>query len=153
MFTNVSGLRHGQFVRAAGVEVGKVSKVTLIDGDKRVLVEFTVESSLRSIKATTASIRYLNLIGDRYLELKHGDSGQRLAPGGTIPLDHTAPALDLDALIGGFRPLFKALGPRQGQQHRFRRSSPYSRGRAPPSTTSSTKPHHSPQHWPTATKR
>jgi phospholipid/cholesterol/gamma-HCH transport system substrate-binding protein len=77
LFTNASGLRAGQFVRAAGVEVGKVS----------------------------------NLIGDRYLELKRGDSGRPLAPGATIPLEHTQPALDLDALIGGFRPLFKALDP------------------------------------------
>ncbi len=111
VFTNVSGLRKGQFVRAAGVEVGKVAKVTLIDGDRRVSVDFTVDSSLQLDKATTASIRYLNLIGDRYLELKRGDSGQRLAPGGTIPIEHTQPALDLDALIGGFRPLFKALDP------------------------------------------
>lgn len=36
VFTHVSGLRAGQFVRAAGVEVGKVAKVTLIDGDKQV---------------------------------------------------------------------------------------------------------------------
>ena len=111
VFTDASGLRSGQFVRAAGVEVGKVSKVTLIDGDTRVLVDFAVDSSLPMDQATTASIRYLNLIGDRYLELKHGDSGRRLAPGGTIPLEHTQPALDLDALIGGFRPLFKALDP------------------------------------------
>jgi phospholipid/cholesterol/gamma-HCH transport system substrate-binding protein len=111
VFTNASGLRAGQFVRAAGVEVGKVSKVTLIDGDKRVLVDFKVDSSLSLDKATTVSIRYLNLIGDRYMELKRGDSGQLLAPGGAIPLEHTQPALDLDALIGGFRPLFKALDP------------------------------------------
>jgi phospholipid/cholesterol/gamma-HCH transport system substrate-binding protein len=111
LFTHVSGLRAGQFVRAAGVEVGKVSKVTLIDGDRRVLVDFTVDRTLSLDQATTASIRYLNLIGDRYLELKHGGSGQRLAPGATIPLEHTQPALDLDALIGGFRPLFRALDP------------------------------------------
>ncbi|OMC44377.1 MlaD family protein [Mycobacterium sp. IS-1264] len=111
VFSNASGLRAGQFVRAAGVEVGKVSKVTLIDGDRRVLVAFTVDDSLSLDKATTASIRYLNLIGDRYLELKRGDLGQPLSPGGTIPLEHTQPALDLDALIGGFRPLFKALDP------------------------------------------
>jgi phospholipid/cholesterol/gamma-HCH transport system substrate-binding protein len=111
MFTDVSGLRAGQFVRASGVEVGKVSGVTLIDGDTRVLVNFKVDSSLLMDQATTASIRYLNLIGDRYLELKRGDSGRRLAPGGAIPLEHTQPALDLDALIGGFRPLFKALDP------------------------------------------
>lgn len=111
VFAKVSGLRPGQFVRAAGVEVGKVAKVTLIDADTRVLVEFTVDRSLPLDQATTASIRYLNLIGDRYLELKHGDSGRRLAPGGTIGIDQTQPALDLDALIGGFRPLFKVLDP------------------------------------------
>ncbi len=111
VFTDASGLRAGQFVRASGVEVGKVARVTLIDGDARVLVDFNVDRSLPLDKATTASIRYLNLIGDRYLELTHGESGQRLAPGGTIPLEHTRPALDLDALIGGFRPLFEALDP------------------------------------------
>ena len=36
-----------------------------------------------------------------------------LKPGDTIPLDRTEPALDLDALIGGFRPLFRALDPDQ----------------------------------------
>ncbi|OBA81083.1 mammalian cell entry protein [Mycobacterium sp. 1164966.3] len=111
LFTNVSGLRAGQFVRAAGVEVGKVAKVTLIDGDKRVLVDFNVDHTLLLDQATTASIRYLNLIGDRYLELQRGYSGRLLAPGGRIPIEHTQPALDLDALIGGFRPLFKALDP------------------------------------------
>ena len=43
--------------------------------------------------------------------MQRGDSGRRLPPGGTIPLAHTQPALDLDALIGGFRPLFRALDP------------------------------------------
>ncbi|QUR66336.1 MCE family protein [Mycobacterium spongiae] len=113
VFTNVSGLRAGQFVRAAGVEVGKVSDVVLIDGDTRVLVKFTVDRSVQLDLATTASIRYLNLIGDRYLELRRGDSGRPLAPGGTIPLARTQPALDLDALLGGFRPLFKTLDPDQ----------------------------------------
>ncbi|MDT5222676.1 MAG: phospholipid/cholesterol/gamma-HCH transport system substrate-binding protein [Mycobacterium sp.] len=109
VFSNVSQLRTGQFVRAAGVEVGKVAKVTLIDGDKRVLVDFAVQSSLVMDEDTTASIRYLNLIGDRYLELKRGNGGRRLAPGATIPIEHTQPALDLDALLGGFRPLFRTL--------------------------------------------
>jgi phospholipid/cholesterol/gamma-HCH transport system substrate-binding protein len=111
LFTNASGLRAGQFVRASGVEIGKVSKVTLIDRDTRVLVEFSVDRSLRLDRATTASIRYLNLIGDRYLELQRGESDKQLAPGAMIPLEHTRPALDLDALIGGFRPLFKTLDP------------------------------------------
>ena len=40
-------------------------------------------------------------------------AAKRLHPGRTIPLAQTQPALDLDALIGGFRPLFRALNPDQ----------------------------------------
>ena len=77
----------------------------------KVRVDFNVDRSLPLFDGTTASIRYLNLIGDRYMELKRGDSDKRLPAGGTIPLERTEPALDLDALIGGFRPLFRALDP------------------------------------------
>ena len=38
---------------------------------------------------------------------------RKLQPGQTIPLERTSPALDVDALIGGFRPLFRALDPDQ----------------------------------------
>jgi phospholipid/cholesterol/gamma-HCH transport system substrate-binding protein len=111
IFKNASGLRSGQFVRASGVEVGKVSNVELINGGTEAKVDFAVDRSLPLFQGTTASVRYLNLIGDRYLELKRGDDEKRLPAGGTIPVDRTQPALDLDALIGGFRPLFRALDP------------------------------------------
>jgi phospholipid/cholesterol/gamma-HCH transport system substrate-binding protein len=113
-FANASGLRAGQFVRASGVEVGKVKSVRLIDGDTRAQVDFTVDRSLPLYQSTTAQIRYQNLIGERYLELTRGGgegSERILAPGGFIPLARTHPALDLDALIGGFKPLFRALDP------------------------------------------
>jgi phospholipid/cholesterol/gamma-HCH transport system substrate-binding protein len=111
VFSNASGLRAGQFVRASGVEVGKVSKVELMDGGTKAKVHFSVDRSLPLFEETTAAVRYLNLIGDRYLELKRGGSDKRLPAGGTIPIQRTEPALDLDALIGGFRPVFRALDP------------------------------------------
>jgi phospholipid/cholesterol/gamma-HCH transport system substrate-binding protein len=111
VFSNVSGLRSGQFVRASGVEVGKVTKIELMDGGAQAKVHFSVDRSLPLFEGTTASVRYLNLIGDRYMELKRGDSNKRIAVGGTIPIERTQPALDLDALIGGFRPVFRALDP------------------------------------------
>ena len=111
VFSNASGLRSGQFVRASGVEVGKVKNVELIDGGSKVKIDFDVDRSLELFDGTLASVRYLNLIGDRYLELKRGDSDTRLPAGGTIPLERTEPALDLDALLGGFRPLFQSLEP------------------------------------------
>jgi phospholipid/cholesterol/gamma-HCH transport system substrate-binding protein len=113
-FSSVSGLRSGQFVRAAGVEVGKVTKVNLVDGGRRAEVHFDVDRSIPLYQSTTAHIRYLNLIGDRYLELQRGEGegADRVLPaGGFIPLARTSPALDLDALLGGFKPLFRALSP------------------------------------------
>jgi phospholipid/cholesterol/gamma-HCH transport system substrate-binding protein len=113
-FSNISGLRAGQFVRASGVEIGKVSSVHLTDGGKRVRVDFSVDRSVPLYQSATAQIRYLDLIGNRYLELKRGEgegSDRVLPPGGFIPLSRTSPALDLDALIGGFKPLFRTLDP------------------------------------------
>src|SRR5271166_1303352 len=72
-FGNISGLRQGQFVRASGVEIGKVSSISLVDGGKRARVEFSVDRAVPLYQSTTAQIRYLNLIGDRYLELKRGE--------------------------------------------------------------------------------
>jgi phospholipid/cholesterol/gamma-HCH transport system substrate-binding protein len=112
-FSNITGLKSGDFVRIAGVEVGKVKKITLLS-DTTLDVEFGTDSSVVLTEGSRAAIRYDNLIGDRYLSLEEGTgSTAKLRPGATIPLDRTQPALDLDALIGGFRPLFRALNPEQ----------------------------------------
>ncbi len=121
-FSNVSGLREGQFVRASGVEIGKVKEVKLEDNGHRVQVKFDVDRGVQLYESTTAQIRYLDLIGNRYMELKRcadvvsdptcgkAEGGTKtLSSGGMIPLARTQPALDLDALIGGFQPLFRAL--------------------------------------------
>jgi phospholipid/cholesterol/gamma-HCH transport system substrate-binding protein len=112
-FTDVTGLAGGNFVRIAGVEVGKVKNIT-IESNSRVLVEFSADDSVVLTEGTRAVIRWADLIGGRYLSLDEGSGGtKRLNPGQTIPTDRTQPALDLDALIGGFRPLFRALDPDQ----------------------------------------
>ena len=113
VFSNVSGLKGGNFVRIAGVEVGKVRSMTL-HKDGTVTVVFAIDQNLTLTQGTKAAVRYENLIGDRYLSLEEGaGSVHKLQPGQTIPLDRTAPALDIDALLGGFRPLFRALDPDQ----------------------------------------
>ncbi|HXL61071.1 MAG TPA: MCE family protein [Mycobacterium sp.] len=113
IFDTVSGLKNGNFVRIAGVEVGKVKDITIRD-DATAQVTFTTDDSVVLTEGSRAVVRYDDLIGGRYLALEQGPGGTRKLPrGGTIPLDRTAPALDLDALIGGFRPLFHALNPDQ----------------------------------------
>ena len=113
VFSNVTGLIAGDFVRVAGVEVGKVKDIRITD-DATALVVFTTDRSVVLTRGTKAAIRYDNLIGGRFLSLEEGAGGtQTLPAGATIGLSNTAPALDLDALIGGFRPLFRALDPNQ----------------------------------------
>lgn len=112
-FADISGLKTGDFVRVAGVEVGQVGDIS-INRDAVVLVNFAAEDSVVLTEGSRAVIRYDNLIGGRYLELTEGAGGTAPLPAdATIPLERTAPALDLDELIGGFRPLFKALDPEQ----------------------------------------
>lgn len=113
VFQTVSGLKTGNFVRIAGVEVGKVRSITIND-DGAVRVEFGVRGTVVLTEGSRADIRYQDLLGGRYLSLGEGAGGvRRLNQGATIPLSQTSPALDLDALVGGFRPLFRALNPEQ----------------------------------------
>lgn len=112
-FVDVSGLEVDDFVRIAGVEVGQVKRIS-INRDAVAVVEFSADPTVVMTDGTKAQIRWANPIGDRYLALLDGpgDTG-RLAPDATIPLARTEPALDLDTLLGGFRPLFRALDPEQ----------------------------------------
>lgn len=115
-FTDASGLREGDGVRIAGVEVGQVSGIRVTD--RRVaLVSFTVGRGHRLPASSTATIKYLNLIGQRYVELDRGAGAMgTLRPGATIPVDRTAPALNLTQLFNGFQPLFRALSPKDVNQ-------------------------------------
>jgi phospholipid/cholesterol/gamma-HCH transport system substrate-binding protein len=113
VFVNVSGLRESNFVRIAGVEVGKVKKVA-VQPDSTVRVEFSADESVLLTEGSRAVVRYDDLFGGRFLELDEGAGGiKKLDSGGTIPLSRTQPALDLDALVGGLRPLFRSLNPDQ----------------------------------------
>lgn len=110
-FTDASGLETGDFVRVAGVEVGRVTTVE-IGQNYQAQVDLELDDIYRPTRATRAVVRYQNLVGDRYLELREG-SGEPVAEGYTIPLDHTSPALDMDLLIGSFQPLLRGLDPDQ----------------------------------------
>lgn len=113
VFASASDLRPGDQVRVAGVVAGRVTDVEL-DEDARARVSFRVDGDLQPTTATRAQVRYLNLIGNRYLALSEGApaaAAEPLPDGGTIPLERTEPALDLDELFTGFKPLFAALSP------------------------------------------
>jgi len=112
VFSNVTGLVAGDDVDIAGVRVGQVTSIAVHDHNLA-LVGFSLQRG-RPLPATvTATIKYRNLVGQRYIELGQGTGpvGRTLRPGGTIPLAQTSPALDLTVLFNGFQPLFQALSP------------------------------------------
>ncbi|WP_328667150.1 MCE family protein [Streptomyces sp. NBC_00322] len=116
VFSDVTSLEEGDDIRVAGVRVGEVRDIAIKD---RTLAEvtFTVAHDRPLLASTGAVIRYRSLVGSRYVALTEGaGNGTRLEAGGVIPLSRTKPALDLNALLGGFKPLFAALSPNDVNQ-------------------------------------
>ena len=113
-FTDVSGLRVGDDVRVAGVQVGRVDAIDIDGPNAR--VAFRLRRDQTVFGNTLASVTYQNLIGQRYLGLSLGDFGDPtpLPPGARIPLEHTQPSFDISSLLNGFQPLFSTLDPADG---------------------------------------
>jgi phospholipid/cholesterol/gamma-HCH transport system substrate-binding protein len=121
VFTDVNGLLKGDDVRIAGVVVGSVDAIEIVDR-RQARVTFSVDSDLVVPHSATASVLYKNLIGQRFLSLGQGPGngpghgsagGGGLPAGGTLPVTQTTPPLDLTTLFNGFKPLFTGLDPQQ----------------------------------------
>jgi phospholipid/cholesterol/gamma-HCH transport system substrate-binding protein len=110
-FVDATGLVKGDDVRIAGVKVGSVQGISIVDRT-RAMVTFSVQTDTALTQSTRADIRYRNLVGQRYIALTNeiGSTGI-LEPDSTIPTSRTSPALDLTVLFNGFKPLFQALSP------------------------------------------
>ncbi len=119
-FTDASGLLRGDDVRIAGVVVGSVDDVRIVDR-RFAEVEFSVAQDQPLPASVSAAILYRNLIGQRFLSLEQGagPTGEMLPAGGTIPAERTKPPLNLTLLFNGFKPLFTALDPEQVNQLSF----------------------------------
>jgi phospholipid/cholesterol/gamma-HCH transport system substrate-binding protein len=111
VFEDASDIASGDSVRVAGIRVGTVGDVAL-QPDKTVVVTFDVDRGVALTVGTKATVRYLNLVGDRFLALVDGPgSTTLLRAGARIPSDLTEPALDLDLLLGGLKPVVQGLNP------------------------------------------
>jgi phospholipid/cholesterol/gamma-HCH transport system substrate-binding protein len=112
LFNDITGVAVGDEVRIAGVRVGTVKSYEIVDKDKAA-VTFGVDPDIKLTQNTTATLRFRNLVGQRYMSLAQGSEGATtvLPAGGTIPLSRTQEALDLDLLLNGFKPVFQALNP------------------------------------------
>ena len=111
VFADATGVNKGDDIRVAGVKVGTVKGVEISDRT-RAMITFSVDDSTAVTQATHATIKYRNLVGQRYIALSQEvGSATKLDDGATIPIARTSPALDLTVLFNGFKPLFQALSP------------------------------------------
>ena len=111
IFSDATGVVKGDDIRVAGVKVGSVKNVEIVDRTKA-KVTFTVREATPVTQSSTATIRYRNLVGQRYISVTQGvGDTTAMAAGTTIPESRTQPALDLTTLFNGFKPLFAALSP------------------------------------------
>ncbi|MEO7069147.1 MAG: MlaD family protein, partial [Nostocoides sp.] len=106
IFTDVTGLNKGQEVRIAGVRVGTIDDIAVNSDRTTAKVTFDVATTSVLTQGTEATIKWRNLVGERYVALSQGAGGAApLSSNATIPLARTHPGLDLTVLFNGFKPL------------------------------------------------
>lgn len=109
MFDDVTGLLPNDNVKIAGVAIGKVSGVRLVDG--RAKVSMKLRNGYRVPSDTEAAIRWRNLLGQRYVYLYPGTSPVVMEKGATI--EKTRSVVDLGELFNRLGPIVRAIDPQQ----------------------------------------
>jgi phospholipid/cholesterol/gamma-HCH transport system substrate-binding protein len=98
LFSNCGGLRPGSQVLIAGVEIGRVKRITLEDYEAK--VQMVINPGIVLQKDSIASIKTKGLIGEKYIGLTPGGAEEKIQPGGTIR--DTEPAVDFESLIAKY---------------------------------------------------
>jgi phospholipid/cholesterol/gamma-HCH transport system substrate-binding protein len=97
-FPGTGGLKTGSTVEIAGVEVGRVDSIALVDYQARVWLR--VHSDVKLQDDAIASIKTKGLIGEKYVRISPGASDKVIPPGGKIR-EVEAP-VDLEELISKY---------------------------------------------------
>jgi phospholipid/cholesterol/gamma-HCH transport system substrate-binding protein len=99
-FDNIGGLKLRAPVKAAGVVVGRVERITLDPQSYQALVTMRIDQGYQFSKDTIASILTSGLLGEVYVGLDSGGDTQMLADNSRIA--KTQSAMVLEKLIGQF---------------------------------------------------
>lgn len=94
-FASIGDLRTAAPVRIAGVNVGEVDKIELVDYVAR--IELSLDASVQIPSDTIASIRTSGLLGESFVSLSPGGSERMLRDGDAIM--RTEPAIDITQLL------------------------------------------------------
>lgn len=97
-FSSVGELKLGDPVKLAGVRIGEVKSIKLVEYSAD--AELALDDELKLPDDTIASIQSAGLLGDAYVSLSPGASDHNLASGGRIL--RTEPAVSLTELISKY---------------------------------------------------
>src|SRR5262245_40173305 len=89
-FPDVKGLKSGAVVRVAGVEVGKVTAVSLVGSEVEVILELNEENQQRITTESRASIGSLSLLGEPVIDISPSLQGTPLKDGDFLPAGRAA---------------------------------------------------------------
>ena len=99
-FSSVSGLRAGSAVEMAGVPIGRVRSIVLDGQDMQAVVVLGINNGVQLSDDSIASIKTSGLIGDKYVGISPGGSGDFIKPGGRLV--ETQSAVDIESLISKY---------------------------------------------------
>jgi phospholipid/cholesterol/gamma-HCH transport system substrate-binding protein len=88
-FADVKGLKSGAVVRIAGVDVGKVTHVTLAGAEVEVTLEINEAHQPRVTDQSRAMIGSLSLLGEPIIDVTPASAGRPLQDGEYIQTSHT----------------------------------------------------------------
>jgi phospholipid/cholesterol/gamma-HCH transport system substrate-binding protein len=97
-FPAVGGLKAGSSVEIAGVPIGRVESIGLVDYQARVVLRLDRDVQIQ--EDSIASIKTKGLIGERYIRISPGGSDKIVPPNGRIR--EVEPPVDLEELISKY---------------------------------------------------
>ena len=112
-FTNIGQLRASAPVRIGGVNIGRVSDITLDPVKLDSVVTLAIDDRYKDLSAdTSAGIQTAGLLGESYIGLQPGGDVETLKPGDEIAF--TTPAVDLMQMVGKY--MFSSGGASSGAE-------------------------------------
>jgi phospholipid/cholesterol/gamma-HCH transport system substrate-binding protein len=89
----------GQTVTIAGVDVGEISKVDLVEGRARIELKIRGKYAKRIKSDTTMLLRPKTGLEDMTIEMTPGTSGRRVPEGWTVPIQNTLPDVKFEEIL------------------------------------------------------
>jgi phospholipid/cholesterol/gamma-HCH transport system substrate-binding protein len=106
---DVTGLQVNDAVKVAGVDVGKVTGLSVRRG--QALVTFSIDPDVKLTDQTRVGVRWRNVLGQKYLYLYPDTEGKRLEPGDTLPASASVGSADVGAFLNSIGPILQAIDP------------------------------------------